>query len=718
MSFLEPAFLIGMLAALGPLIVHLINRKKAVRQDFPALKFLLQSNKRVARGAKIRQLLLLALRMLVVGLLAFALSKPFMSSESGFSAEERLPTATVLVVDISYSMGNADWWKTAMKAAETEVDRLRPWDEVAIVLADEALIAPVNRLTTDHAKVADVLDDLQPGFGRSELPKALRMAEDILSPSLLPNKRIVLISDFSRGGFPKSAAGATPLNAPVTQINVGDDDRGSLAISSIAYEQEGTRREPVFRVDATITNYGAVDRKAVEVRLLVDGSVVAASKIDVLAGKSTSQTFRHRVEGVQARAGSVELVGADSLAADDIRWFTFKGGDRIRALLVNGEPSSVVYRDELFFLERALNPKKAAEGVATTTITREGLEGRDLREFDVVILANVTSVTANAAEALKVFVEGGGGLLLAMGDQVDIPAWNTLFADLLPKPIRGMKQLAEVGDPDAPVKITRYGTTRREHPIFEVFEAPGGSTLQSGQVYSYMLLEPSPPEQSQTLLSFKDAAPALLERKVGRGRVLLYTTTLDIDWSDLATRTAYLPLVRRVVQYLARRATSEEDPDYMVGKPVSLDVEGLIAERAIVVSGEVRTVLEPENGKVTFTPSIPGVWQVWADATDATGTRLDTLDFAVNVDVAESDLTALPVDALSPWLGSASDGASSAATSEKRVNLWPFFLFMVTIGLLIESVLGTRRSVLVRLWRIITRREVADLSTDESNTAS
>jgi len=73
---------------------------------------------------------------------------------------------------------------------------------------------------------------------------------------------------------------------------------------------------------------------------------------------------------------------------------------------------------------------------------------------------------------------------------------------------------------------------------------------------------------------------------------------------------------------------------------------------------------------------------------------------------------------LSPWLGTASDGASSAATSEKRVNLWPFFLFMVTIGLLIESVLGTRRSVLVRLWRIITRREVADLSTDESNPAS
>ena len=716
MSFLEPAFLLGLLAALGPLVVHLINRKKAVRQPFPAMRFLLQSHKRVARGAKIRQWLLLALRMLVVGLLAFALSKPFVSSDAGVSAEERLPTATVIVLDNSLSMQNADWWKRATREADDLVDQMRPWDEVALVLADNGRSAPVDRLTTDHARVSDAVDDVKPGFQKTDLPQALRQAADILSPSQLPNKRIVLISDFARGGFPLDASGAVPVSVPVERIDVSSDERDSVAVIDVRYEQEGTRREPSFRVDATLKNHSEKD-KELEVRLIVDGSAVSASKVNVPAGKTAVQTFRHRVDGTQTRAAAIEIVDGDALQTDNTRWFNLRPGNRIRALLVNGEPTSVVYRDELFFFERALNPKNANDGIAMTTITREGLEGRNLAEFDVVVLANVTAVTPAAAELLKTFVDGGGGLLLAMGDQVEVGSWNTQLKDLLPKPLRGMKQLAEVGDPDAPVKITNYGTTRRDHPIFEVFDAPGGSTLQSGMVYSYMLLEPSPPEQSQTLLSYKDAAPALLERKVGRGRVLLYTTTLDVDWSDLATRTAYLPLTRRMMQYLARRATSEAEPNHVVGVAIELDVEGLVKERLILRNGDNRMVLEPSESKVIFRPNEPGVWEAFADDADAPNARLDELDVAVNVDVQESDLTALPDSALAPWLSAGDAAERTGSMSQKRMNLWPIFLFMVTIGLLLESVLGTRRSVLVRLWRKVTRQPDA-LDADEPNTTA
>lgn len=702
MSFLEPAYLLGLLAALGPLVIHLINRKKAVRQEFPAMRFLLQSNKRVARGTRIRQWVLLALRMLVVGLLAFALAKPFLNNDAGISTQERLPTATVIVLDTSMSMQNADWWKRAKDQADELVGAMRPWDEVALVFADRQGGQPVARLTTDHSKVSDAIDAASPGFDSTDLPGALRRAADVLAPSQLPNKRIVLISDFTMGGFPSNAVGAVPTNVPVSRVDVSDDHRASVVVSDVRYEQEGTRREPVFRVDATLSNLGSQD-KDVEVRLLVDGAAVAAAKVLVPAHKTALQTFRHRVEGLQARVGAVEIVDGDALQADNRRWLTLRGGNRVRALLVNGEPTSVVYRDELFFFERALNPKNSPDGIATTSITRDGLEGRDLGEFDVVVLANVTSITTNAAEALKAFVDGGGGLLFAMGDQVDVESWNSRLKDLLPKPIRGMKQLAEVGDPDAPVKVTHFGSAVREHPIFEVFEAPGGATLQQGLVYSYMLLEPSPPAQSRTLLSYKDAAPALLERKVGRGRVLLYTTTLDVDWSDLATRTAYLPLMRRMMQYLARRATSESDPVHHVGEPVALDVEGLVKERVVVTLDDARVVLEPTDGKVTFVPDRPGVWRVWADDTDAQS-RLSALDTAVNVDIAESDLSPQPSDALAPWLPAADAGDAKGMTAQKRVNLWPIFLFMVTIGLLIESVLGTRRSVLVRLWRLVTRQ--------------
>lgn len=716
MNFIEPAFLLGILAAAGPLIVHLINRKKAARQEFPAMRFLLASHKRVARGAKIKKWLLLALRMLVVGVLATALAKPFVSSQDGTSAVDRLPTATVVVLDTSLSMGAQDWWEDALSAANREIGDLRPWDEVAMVFADAGLQTPIDRLTTDHTLARNALDDLQPGFQTTDLPGALRVAADLLAPTKLPNKRIVLITDMRRGGFPDNAAGAVALDVPVEVVRVANEDASSLAVVDVAYEQEGTRREPTFRVDATIENFGATDARGVEVRFVLDGVTVGASKVDVGAGKRVLQTFRHRVDGMQARQAAVSLVDADTLEADNHRHFVLRGNDRIRVLLVNGEPASVVYRDELFFFERALNPKGSSDTFVTTTVTREGLEGLELSQFDVVVLANVTTVSAGAATDLQAFVEGGGGLLMTMGDQVEVDAWNAQLGGLLPKPLRGLKQLAEVGDPDAPVKVTHYGTTLRTHPIFEVFEAPGGNTLQTSVVYSYMLLEPSPPEQAQTLMTLKDSAPALLERKVGRGRVLLLTTTVDADWTDLPTRTSYLPLSRRMIQHLARRATSTEQPAYLVGEPVTLDVEGLYKDRMVLTLADRRVVLEPKDGKLTWTPDHPGVWQVWADAAGDQGAHIGALDFAVNPSTAESDLRTLPEDALSPWLGGQA-GATASRTTEKRVNIWPILLFLVTIGLLLESVISTRRSVQARLWRMATRQRDPELTEDAKPTA-
>jgi len=332
------------------------------------------------------------------------------------------------------------------------------------------------------------------------------------------------------------------------------------------------------------------------------------------------------------------------------------------------------------------------------------------------MLANVSHVSPATARRLETFVDGGGGLLVAMGDQVDVDAYNRHLGELLPKELRGLKQLAERDDADAPLKVTRFGSARRQHPIFRVFNDPGGATLQTATVYSYMLLEPAPPEQSNTLLSFEDAAPALLERDVGRGRVMLFTTSVDLEWTDLPTRTAYLPLARRMIQYLARRATSEGSVKHSVGEKIELDVASLASDRVIVRGpDELRLVLTPDDGSVVVTPRKAGVYRVWAESDDDDGVRLSGLDFAVNVDVAESELEQIDEGVLQSWRVNTSEAAVAVgAGPQKRVNLWPFFLFVVTVFLLVESVLGTRRSVLARLGRMLTGTAEPSLTEDEN----
>lgn len=712
MSFVEPLFLIGLLAAAVPVVVHLINRRKAVRVPFPAVRFLLQSNKREARGIKVRQWLLMALRILLLVALALALAKPFFLSSSGVEASDRLPTATVYVVDASYSMGQGEWWSDTKEELERRVDRARPWDEVALVLAIEGTPSPVPRLSTDLSDLEDAVDELEVTEQQTDLIGGLTAAANILAGSQLPNRRIVLLSDQSVGGFPLGAQPEKVFPYMFEAWNPRDETApANIAISNVDYVQEGSGAEVVWRIDAVVRNFS--DEVAnPEIRLVVEDRTVAAGKVRIEAGETASHTFRHKLEGEGLKAARVELIGPDELEVDDVRHFALLLASTIRTLLVNGEPSGVSFRDEVFFLERALNPRGDSESnIVPELTTREGLATRDLSDYDVVVLANVSQVGPATAKKLEEYVSSGGGLMFVMGDQVDVDAYNQQLGTLLPKKLRGLKQLALRDDPDAPIKITRFGAAQRRHPVFRVFDMPGGASLQDVEVFSYMLLEPSPPEQAQTLLSYKDAAPALLERRVGDGRVLLFTTSVDDEWTNLPYRPPFLPLSRRSVQYLARRATSEGGSKVVVGDKVEMEVESLVSERVVIVGPEgSRTILEPIEGKVAFTPLRSGIYEVWADSDDPDeGKELDALGFAVNIDVEESRLEALPEGTLAPWFESDPEGRGGYDGPQKRVNLWPMILFGITVLLLLETVLGARRSVLLKIWRGVTRQPEPDV---------
>ncbi|MGM0557104.1 MAG: BatA domain-containing protein, partial [Myxococcota bacterium] len=692
MSFVEPLFLLGLLAAGIPIAIHLINRRKATRQPFPALELLMESQKKEAASIKVRQWLLLALRVLVVALLAFALAKPFFLSEEGVTASERLPTAVVFVVDDSASMKTDDWWENAQDEVDSRLDKLRPWDEVALITTSQ-LNGPVSRPKNAHDAVRDAFEEIEPGSQTSDLTDALVAAQDALAASQLPSQRIVLVSDFARGGFPLGETPSEVVSHTVEQVNVRDDENtpNNVGVVGVDYRQRNAGQEAVWEINTTLRNFGEEDAGEVQVQLHIDDTNVATGLVDIPAGKTATHTFQHRFEGSGLKQAFVRAKSGDAYDADDRYYFTIRLKDRVRVLLVNGEPTSVAYSDELYFLIRALNPggNSGESTIVPVTTTPDALATRDLAGFDVLVLANVSSVKKAVADRLEGFVNKGGGLLVSMGDQVDVDAWNKTMAELLPKPLRGLKRLAQKDDPDAPVKITHFGPGQRSHPIFRVFDLPGGASLQSVQVFSYMLLQPSPPEQSETVLSYKDDSPALIERHVGDGRVMLLTTTLDREWTDFPVRTAFLPLMRRAVQYLARRVTSTGREKPVVGEPLELEVTGLVREQAVVTGpDDQRAILEPADGMVSFTPKSVGFYEVWADSDEPRGdsesprNRLDGLAFSVNVAPEESKLGPLPEGALDAWLGkdeAGEAGEGATATRERRVNLWSPLLFAITL---------------------------------------
>ncbi len=703
MNFLQPLFLAGLLAIAVPLFIHLINRRKAVTRQFPALRLLKESNERVARSVKVRQWILLALRMLAIAVLALALAKPYLLSTRGITAEERLPTAVVLIVENGFAMDHDDWWPRAQREARDQIGGLRPFDEVAL-LTTASPPGSAARLTSDHGAARRAVDGLSRRYEIGDLPAALTRAADLLSGSQLPNRRIVIVGS----GTTSPLANQRPdleLRHPVEYVSVrrGADNATTpnTAVVAVDSRQYGSAADGNWEFNAVIRNFGDDDRDGLRVQLRVDDHVVAGGTVDVPAGQHATYSFQHRVEGDEPLPAAVELVDSGDLSVDDTWHFLIRPRRQVRALLINGSPSSNPLNDELFFLTRALSSAEAGS-ITSTVTTVDGLSRRTLEDFDVVVMANVPRLSRDDAARLYSFVEDGGGLLVTMGDEVDTEAYNRHFSELLPRPLRGMKLLAERDDPDAPIKTTRLGQPQRQHPVFQVFGLPGGASLQSVSVYSYMLLDPAPSDrESRILLAYQDNAPALLERSVGQGRVLLFTTSIDRDWSDFPIRTAYLPTVQRSLLYLARRATSGTDDVHTLGEPLRLEVGELARERAILHGPDGdRLVEEITDGVATFHPTRPGVYRFFADRDDHERHRIDNLDLTVNVDRTGSLLATFPLAELDRWQRD-KEGTllvEGDTTQERRVNLWSYLLFLVTLALLAETVLGSRRSVLVRTF--------------------
>ena len=715
MRFLTPFLLAGLALAALPVIIHLINRKRAVRRPIPTIEFLLRSEKRIAKKLKVKQLLLLLVRVLILLFLPLAMARPYVLSDAGSTANERLPAAVVFVLDDSFSMGHRSGaesaFELALAAIRDKLQELRPWDQVALVLAHDPPVAPVAELTEEVGELREALDAMSgPSPFGTDLPAALSLAGEIHATGDLPVRRTIVLTDNTDAAWAMSRVVPEELT-PLGELELitvrSGDDLGNVAIVEAGYVESSTGGEGEYDVWAVVQSHSSTPRLGVRVDLLLDGSPMGTGLVDLQANESETQSFQVSLDGGLHRCEIRLAVDGPDIEIDN-HWFLTMNLDReVRALLVNGDPRNVPYRDELFYLERALGAGGVdRSGIAAHIVAVDGLNV-PFSDYDVVVLANVPRLPQAKIAELGDFVRRGGGLLISVGSRVDPDEYNEHLGELLPKRLRSLRELCSPNDPDAGLLATRLARLETTHPVFRVFDLPGGESIQAVNVYGYMLLEPSPVGTSRTLMSYGDGGPALVEREVGAGRVALLTTTLDREWTDLPIHTAYLPMVRRLVRFLARRGTSHTEQTARVGSRYALDVEAQTPERVTVIDPSAeRFVLNPAesaSGNVSLVLERAGHFDVALDIAGAEY-RFDELLFSANVATAESVL--LPVDeAVSgAYLAAVTHGADPDADPldipERRLSLWPPLLFAALILLYLESILAVRR----RMWERISAR--------------
>ncbi|PJB35841.1 MAG: hypothetical protein CO108_24725 [Deltaproteobacteria bacterium CG_4_9_14_3_um_filter_63_12] len=717
MSVLQPLMLWFLAAAAVPVLIHLYNRRKAVRRQIPTIQFLLDSKRRLARQLKLRQFLLLALRVGVFLLIPLALAKPFWFTGSDEEGNDRLPTATVIIVDDSASMlaittSGASAYEVAVERAREAVEELDDWDDSALLFTSEAESGRLE-LSGDRAPVLERLSEHRPTQRRTELTPALQNARDVLLSSPLPQRRIVLITDANQGSFGTSELDDAVGGAAHVQLVTVETPERNLAIVDAGYRPHPSGMAQTYELWATLHGVGFQENQQATVQLSVYGKAAASAEVTLEPGRDMEVVFSHQVEstlGVEPVTFEVAPVGGEGLLVDNTRRLLLSTQRNVDVLLVNGDARTVPYQDELFYLEKALKPDEDSQSTIVPRITTpEGLRIEDIDTTDVIVLADVAKLAPMLVSALESFVERGGGLLVTVGERVDADVYNEVMLPLLPKPLRNVKVLARSNDPDLALKVTHFDKVDFAHQVFKPFALPGGEGLQQLRVFAYMLVEPDAQSEARVLVSYTDGAPALLEKRHGAGLFMLLTTTIDRDWSDLPIQKAFVPLSQRLVQHLARRSEGAQCAA-VVGEKRTIGLEGRDVDRVEIAGPGAKSFvlaamdLRTPGGDVVV-PDALGFYSVTARK-DGVELAVPELGFVANLDPRESDTTRFsPEKMASLWAGPiVGDDSTPDWEGQHQVGLWPLLLFIALLFLYLETLLGFRRSFLRKLGKILPFR--------------
>jgi len=665
LSFASPALLYGLAAVSVPIVIHLLFKARKQTIIFSSIRFVLESAVRKSSRIRFKELLLLLLRIAMFAAIVLAFTKPFRQSAAERAAALGAPTDAVFVLDDSFSMAYDEAGTTrfagAQKAALAEIHALRAGDRAALMRATPGH-SVVVKLTPNFNTVARAVQEMKVSNRSSRFAEALGRAAAVLDESRAERRVIFFISDFQKCAWPgfRHALDDLPEEMVFRPMPVTRESRPNFAVLAVGTSRWGWVQGQPLQVVAKVANYSPSGRRDLSAWLNLDGRKVLERVFEIgpreikevqfnvgalaqrTAGSSASPSVAHKREVF----GSVRISANDRLPIDDQCFFRLAATEPIRVLCVEETVSDVPYFQETYYLRTALDPstenRPGPRLVAPKLVAVPELDKEELAAFQVIILANVSGLSEPQSQRLDQYVRWGGGLLVFLGDRTEPTIYNHRLYREGTGPLPAC--LGDVAN-TLEGEFWHIAKFDRSHFVFRPFLGRDSGDVSLPRFESVFSIDEVAPENAHSLADLDDGSPVLLEKQLGKGRVLLFASTCDAEWTNFPKKKVYLPFVHQMVRYLARREKPRRTEGTRVGEAVRLDADSLGAERALIVLGpdgkEIRISLPTvgagpasPTGVVSFKNTRqPGIYTVRSD-----DSKERARHFAVHLDTVESDL--------------------------------------------------------------------------------
>lgn len=689
-----------MAAVAVPLFLHLFDLRQPQTVDFSSLAFVKELQETAVQRVRIKEWLLLALRMLAIACLVLAFARPTLTGGLA-SVGSSVRTAHGLVVDNSLSMVvSSEQGGTALDQAKARGDGvLQTVDE-----GDDVVVWPTARggggdpsLGTNVGVAQEALSSVETQAGAPSLARSIVEAGEALADTEAPRRTVYVASDLQRStlgdSVSRSLAGVDGLD--VRLLPVQTREAANVGITDVSVVSRIAEVGQPVQIEATLVNHGAETRSSYVASVYLDGDRVAQTTTTLKPGLETTVSFTVTPRQRGWLSGAV-VAGNDDFPLDDRHHFTLHVPEERRVLVVRGSGQQTRYVD------LALSSEMIDDRIAfrTTAIEETALASAELGRYDAVLLVGPESLSSGEVDALERFVDRGGGALLFPSDRAEAGTYDALLDALDAGSVRGFS-----GALSEEESIASFDRVDLDHPIFEgIFsrDRRPEAEVEQPQIYRTMDLRPSG-RTGQPLIELSNGVPFLHEVRHGGGALLWSAVAPTPQWSDLPVRGLFVPLLYRSVYYLSAGG-SVAGEQLVAGEPGELRISGIAPGTSLRLVGPDGAEVAPEQRslfgatllQVGSTLDTPGVYDVRAE------NRL-VRRVAVNVDPAESDLRAATPDSAASHLQAVVDApvqsvsgtdsdevAETLRTQQAGTEIWNVFLLLALVLLVTEMLVASQ----------------------------
>lgn len=588
--------------------------------------------------------LTLALRCLILGLLAAAFARPFWQD-----ARTTHGRVMVIAMDNSMSMQAGERWSQGRAWALDQLGELHPGDQAGVLLMhpNPSWLVPV---TENLSAVGSALIDAKPGFEKTHYSEALRMAAKALEAHPAESKTLIWVADEQRLGW-MGADLKKPLPNGI-QLRFSPMPRESTSQAAItAVEKSSAAGRDELRVTVKLFEPEEQSR-----RLTISSGkqLIATQKISLQKGENriVVPLPKSPVDGWHV------ALDDDDLAADNTFWLARADPHASPVLLDSTSGTD--------FLEHALNSTKR---LGAGAMAPGKLPAAEWPAGAVVILRGSDAFRDPAR--LNHFADAGGALWIFLDGSPEQTAWlKARGIQVTARPETEIPGHLQDWDPEHPILTAFAGDSLV--PLLEV-EFKRGFNL-SGDALS-------------AVANWSDGVMALASCNDHGRRIFLAGFSLDRESTNWTTQPSFVPFVHQTVRWLGSFGGTRAD--WRVGSSIPIAGEGTWT----AIDGPVSQPPRPVNGSVRA--EVPGLYEFVSGSTRRV--------FAVNVPAEESDLAPWPnigqlasmqsTEPAKPQSTQSTVLPVSSEIAENQQRLWWWLLALCGAALLAELALANRTSM-------------------------